>query len=149
MAPVTSDHELIRNCIARYCVGVDAKDWDIFSSAFLPNVKATMPGLDDNIEGITALKATVQGMVGSFQTHHALTTQMIQLTGENTASATTYCRTDVFGMGKDEGKTLTNWGMYQDKLVKSSCDGREDWKIAERTATFTAPLRGDLGLIGM
>ncbi|KAJ3464890.1 hypothetical protein MRS44_009676 [Fusarium solani] len=147
MVPATSDHELIRNCIARYCIGVDLRDWNTFSNAFLDNAKATFPGPGGTIEGVTALKATVQGMVGSFQTQHALTTQLIEVTGKKTANATTYCRADIFGVGKDEGKRVTNWGMYQDKLVKDIFDGREDWKIAERNAILTAPLSGDLSLI--
>jgi ketosteroid isomerase-like protein len=146
MAPATSDHELIRNCIARYCIGVDLGDWNTFSNAFLDNATVTFPGPAGAVEGVTAIKATAQGMVGSFQTQHALTTQLIEVTGEKTANAMTYCTADIFGVGKDEGKRVTNWGMYQDKLVKGIFDGREDWKIAERIATVAAPLSGDLSL---
>ncbi|KAH6867253.1 hypothetical protein B0T10DRAFT_362287, partial [Thelonectria olida] len=113
-----SDHELIRNCIARYCIGIDLRDWDIFSNAFLDNAKVYFPEPVGAIEGIAALKATVQGMVGTLGTQHALSTQLIELTGEKTAEVTTYCRTVLFGVGKDEGKCVTGWGMYQDKLVK-------------------------------
>ncbi|KAH7317175.1 SnoaL-like domain-containing protein [Stachybotrys elegans] len=147
MIPATSDHELIRNCIARYCIGVDLKDWEIFSKAFSDDAKATFPGPGGTIQGITALKTTVQAMVESFQTQHALTTQLIELTGETTANATTYCRTDIFGVDEDQSKNVTSWGMYQDKLVKGTYDGREDWRIAERNAISTAPLKGDLSLL--
>ncbi|KAH7176151.1 SnoaL-like domain-containing protein [Dactylonectria macrodidyma] len=147
MVPATSDHELIRNCIARYCIGIDLRDWDIFSNAFLDNAKAYFPEPVGAIEGITALKATVQGMVGTLKTQHALSTQLIELTGEKTAEVTTYCRADLFGVGKDEGKCVSNWGMYQDKLVKVFFDGREDWKITERKVISQAPFSGDLSLI--
>jgi hypothetical protein len=83
-------------------------------------------------------------MVGNFQTQHALSTQLIELTGDKTADATTYVTTVLFGVGKDEGKSMTTWGMYQDKLVKDSFDGQEDWKIAERRVISQLPLAGDL-----
>ncbi|KAH8651760.1 SnoaL-like domain-containing protein [Ilyonectria robusta] len=149
MVQATSDHELIRNSIARYCIGVDLKDWKTFSNAFLDNAKVTFPGPGGTIEGATAIKAAVQGMVGNLQTQHALTTQLIEVTSEITANATTYCRAEIFGVGEDEGKRVTNWGIYQDKLLKGTFDGQEDWKIAERNAIRTAPLAGDLSLIGM
>ncbi|KAG4291549.1 hypothetical protein FPRO06_13770 [Fusarium proliferatum] len=147
MAPAISDHELIRNCIARYCIGVDLKDWNTFSSAFLDNGKVDFPGPGGLVEGVTAITATVQGMVGNLQTQHALTTQLIEVTGEKTASATTYCTTEIFGVGEDKGKRVTSWGLYQDKLAKGNFDGGDDWKIAERIATLAAPLMGDLSLL--
>ncbi|KAF5573185.1 small subunit of phenylpropionate dioxygenase [Fusarium pseudoanthophilum] len=147
MAPATSDHELIRNCIARYCIGVDLKDWNTFQQVFLDDAKVDFPGPGGPIQGATAITATVQGMVVNFQTQHALTTQLIQVTGEKTATATTYCTADIFGEGEDKGKRVTNRGLYQDKLVKGNFDGREDWKIAERIVTLAAPLVGDLSLL--
>ncbi|KAF5550164.1 small subunit of phenylpropionate dioxygenase [Fusarium phyllophilum] len=147
MAPATSDHELIRNCIAPYCISVDLKDWNTFQKAFLDNAKVDFPGPGGSVEGVTAITTRVQGMVGNFQTQHALTTQLIEVTGEKTASATTYCTTDVFGVGEDKGKRVTNLGLYQDKLVKGNFDGQEDWKIAERIATLAVPLMGDLSLL--
>ncbi|KAM5354584.1 hypothetical protein ACJ41O_001231 [Fusarium nematophilum] len=147
MVPATSDHELIRNCIARYCIGVDLKQWDTFSSAFIDNAKATFPGPIGAIEGIVALNSTVQGMVSNLQTQHALSTQLIELTGDKKANATTYATADLFGVGKNEGKHVTNRGIYQDKLVKVIVDGREDWRIAERKAIPHGPLIGDLSLL--
>lgn len=149
MVQATSDHELIRNCIARYCIGIDLRDWNIFSKAFLDNVKVHFPDPIGTIEGITALSGQVQNMVGSLQTQHALSTQLIEHTGEKTAQATTYGRAIHFGVGKDEGKCVTAWGMYQDDLVKDIFDGREDWRIAERKVIFQAPFSGDLSLIPM
>ncbi|KAJ5588191.1 SnoaL-like domain-containing protein [Penicillium hordei] len=125
MTPVTADHEIIRN-------------------SFTNNVKASFPNPIGSIEGIAALKFAVRGMVGNFQTQHALSTQLIELTGDKTADATTYVTTVLFGVGKDEGKSMTTWGMYQDKLVKDSFDGQEDWKIAERRVISQLPLAGDL-----
>ncbi|KAH9204894.1 SnoaL-like domain-containing protein [Leptodontidium sp. 2 PMI_412] len=147
MASAVSDHELVRNCIARYCIGVDLNDWEIFSSAFLDSGKATFPEPIGTVERIIALKATVQGMVANLQTQHALSTQVIEFTGERTADATTYATADLFGVGKNEGKHATNRGIYQDKLVKVIIDGREDWRIAERKAIPQWPLSGDLSLL--
>ncbi|KAH7177037.1 hypothetical protein EDB81DRAFT_752349 [Dactylonectria macrodidyma] len=71
-------------------------------------------------------------MVGALETQHALSTQLIELTGETTADATTYGRAVHFGKGEDEGRSFTARGMYKDKLVKAVYDGREDWRITER-----------------
>lgn len=149
MAAATSDHELIRNCIARYSIGIDLRNWDTFDQAFLENVKGHFPEPIGTIEGITALRAKVQSMVGTLQTQHALSTQLIELTGETTAEATTYGRAVHFGVGEDQGKEVTAWGMYQDKLVKAVFDGREDWRISERKVIFMAPFQGDMSLIPM
>ncbi|KAL9941226.1 hypothetical protein D7B24_004550 [Verticillium nonalfalfae] len=149
MAPTTSDHDFIRSCIARYCIGVDLRDWTTFSSAFTDTAKVTFPGSGGTIEGIDALKMAVQGMVGNLQTLHALSTQIIEITGEGTAEATTYSRADIFGVGEDKGKLVTNWGIYRDKLVRGIFDGREDWRIAERNSVVAAPPHGDLSLLRM
>jgi hypothetical protein len=147
MTQTTTDQEIIRNCISRCCLGIDLRDWKIFSKAFTNNVKASFPEPVGSIEGVAALKSAVQGMVGNFQTQHALSTQLIEFTGDKTADATTYVTTVLFGVGKDKGKFVTTWGMYQDKLVKDSFDGQEDWKIAERRVISQLPLAGDLSLL--
>ncbi|KAJ5588199.1 SnoaL-like domain-containing protein [Penicillium hordei] len=147
MVATTTDHELIRNCISRYCIGVDLRDWEIFSRAFTNNVKVSFPAPAESTEGIAALTSSVQGMVGILQTQHALSTQVIELTGERTAEATTYVSAVLSGVGKNEGKFVTSWGMYQDKLVKDLFEGREDWRIAERIASSWLPLTGDLSLL--
>lgn len=147
MPTVISDHELIRNSIARYCIGLDLKDWDLFSKAFSGNIKAHFPEPVGLVEGIPAFRAKMQTMVASLQTQHALSTQLIEITGEKTAEATTYVRAINFGTGKNEGKQLTAWSMYQDKLVKDVFDGREDWRISERKVSFQGPFSGDVSLL--
>ncbi|KAH7376953.1 SnoaL-like domain-containing protein [Plectosphaerella cucumerina] len=147
MSSPISDHDLIRNTIARYSIGVDLKDWDLFTSAFTETAKITFPAPMGTFEGITTITATIQSTVSNFHTSHALSTQLIEITGEKTAKATTYTATELFGTGENEGKHATNRGLYRDKLVKISVDGREDWRIAERDAVGQWPLTGDLSLL--
>lgn len=142
----TSDHELIRNTLARYAIGVDFEDWDTFSKAFLDDAKITFQAPIGTLSGISAIKSTVQAMVGPFQTHHGMTTQLIEITGEKTAEATSYVTTVLSGTGKDEGKSATMSGYYQDKLVKVVVDGEVDWKILERKAFNRGTPTGDLSL---
>ncbi|KAH6696847.1 hypothetical protein F5X68DRAFT_238134 [Plectosphaerella plurivora] len=146
MVSHASDHELIRNCIARYCVGVDLGDWDLFSSAFHEDVSVKFPAPTGLIHGIGAVLPAVQAMVTKFNTQHTLGTQIIELTGEETAKATTYVTTVIFGQGEQNGKHATNRGVYRDQLVKISVEGRVDWRITERVAVGQWPLTGDTSI---
>ncbi|KAM5347303.1 hypothetical protein ACJ41O_010308 [Fusarium nematophilum] len=149
MPAIISDHELIRNITACYCIGIDLKDWDLFSRAFSDNIKVDFPEPVGQIKGVPAYRAKIQTMVASLQTQHALATQLIEITGETTAKATTYATTINFGTGKEESKSLTAWSMHQDELVKGVFDGREDWMISERKVTFQTPFSGDFPLLSM
>ncbi|KZL79302.1 small subunit of phenylpropionate dioxygenase protein [Colletotrichum incanum] len=140
----TSDHELIRNTIARYAIGVDHKDWDTFSKAFLENAIIIFPEPIGTLNGITTIKATISAMVEPFQSQHCLSTQLIEITGGKTAEAITYVTNVLSGTGNDEGKSATSLGYYQDKLVKVIVDDREDWKISERKAFNRGVITGDL-----
>ncbi|GJC87703.1 hypothetical protein ColLi_10541 [Colletotrichum liriopes] len=140
----TPDHELIRNTLARYAIGVDLKDWDLFSKAFLDNAIVTFPEPIGALDGIIAIKATISAMVEPFQSQHSLSTQLIEITGAETAEAITYVTNVLSGTGNNEGKSATSSGYYQDKLVKVIVDGREDWKISERKAFNRGAITGDL-----
>ncbi|KAM0332492.1 hypothetical protein ACHAQA_002774 [Verticillium albo-atrum] len=146
MSQKTTDHDLIRNCIAKYCLGIDLRNWNLFSEAFVDDVKAYYPEPTGAIEGIAAFKASVESTLGSLPVYHGISTQLIELTGDKTAKATTYCRTDIFGEGDNKGKIATNWSTFEQKLVKGpSAQGREDWKIAEHTVVEKA-MAGDLSI---
>lgn len=87
-------------------------------------------------------------MLGSLQTQHALSTQVIELTSERTAEATTYGRAVHFGTGQHEGNEVTAWGVYKDKLVKDASEV-EGWRIFEREISFIGPFKGDTSLLAM
>ncbi|KAM0546950.1 hypothetical protein ACHAPJ_010610 [Fusarium lateritium] len=149
MSPVTSDHELIRNCIARYSIAIDLGDWDLFSKVFSGTIKAHFPDPIGTFEGLPALREKIKTMVGALETQHALSTQLIELTGETTAEATTYGRAVHFGTDKNEGRSFTARGVYKDKLVKAIYDGLEDWRITERRVIYQGPPSGDFSLLAM
>lgn len=148
MVQETSDHELIRNSIARYCLGIDFRDWDLFSKSFTDDVKFLYPEPVGTFEGAPAMAAKIQSMIGSMQTQHALNTQVIELTSERTAEATTYGRAIHFGTGEQEGRHVTAYGAYKDKLIKdSSVEGV--WRIFERKVLFLGPFLGDQSLLAL
>ena len=69
-------------------------------------------------------------------TQHALTTQLIDLDGPNTASSKTYFTASHFGQGVYEGELLTAWGRYDDALVKTS----NGWRVKTRTLVYMVTL---------
>ncbi|KAL2214735.1 hypothetical protein CC79DRAFT_1376362 [Sarocladium strictum] len=146
MTPIVSDHELIRNTIARYCLGIDFREWDLFAKAFTKDVKIIYPDPIGSLDGIPSTVAKVQAMLGSLQTQHALSTQVIELIDNKRAKATTYCTAFHFGNGEDEGRDVTGWGAYKDDLVKGAVAG-EGWRIVRREILPIGPLKGDAALL--
>ncbi|KAF4472299.1 small subunit of phenylpropionate dioxygenase [Fusarium albosuccineum] len=109
--------------------------------AFTKDIKFVFLDPVGTFEGIPAIVEKIQATVGSLETQHALSTQIIELTGEKTAEATTYGTAVHFGTGQNEGKEVTAWGLYKDKLVKDASEG-EGWRIFEREISFLGPFKG-------
>ncbi|KAF4461577.1 small subunit of phenylpropionate dioxygenase [Fusarium albosuccineum] len=146
MSPTASDHELIRNCIARFALGADLGDWTLFSTAFREDVKIEFPFGMGSIEGVSTFAKTVQSVKGTSETQHALSTQIIEVEDENTAAVTTYGTAVFVGTGQKEGKTWISRVSYKDKLVKGFFDGKEDWRIIQRKVVNLTASTGDESL---
>ncbi|KAK7959467.1 uncharacterized protein PG986_004321, partial [Apiospora aurea] len=134
------DHNAIKNTIARYCIALDTKNWELLKSAvFTPDVQADFP-FNHDMRGVDAVSATIQGRLKNIPTQHALTTQMVEIQPDGvTANATTYFTGIHFGRGKWQGHHLTSWGSYVDTLVRD--DGKPgNWLISKRTVLFTERL---------
>lgn len=55
------DYNAIRNTIARYCIALDSKDWELLRTAvFTPDVQADFP-FNHDMRGIDFIAQTIQG----------------------------------------------------------------------------------------
>lgn len=144
-----SDHELIRNTLARYSYAMDDKDWHMLATVFTEDILIHYPEPMDAISGLANVTMALQSQVGHLITQHSLTTQGINITGELTADVRTYGRAIHFGVGTLEGQSVTVWGKYDDALVKILVDGRPAWRISKRRITFQGPFVGNRSLLGV
>jgi 3-phenylpropionate/cinnamic acid dioxygenase small subunit len=118
--------QAISAVILRYASGIDQRDWTLFRSCFVQDVKAYYPGFGEwhNVESFTDFMVQAHLAVG--QTLHRITNIVIDLAGDR-ATATSYV--DALLMpGEGDDKEHRGIGFYQDKFVRLA-DG---WKIAER-----------------
>ncbi|TPX07273.1 uncharacterized protein E0L32_010770 [Thyridium curvatum] len=139
-APNPFDYEAIRNCIARYSIAPDTKNFALFKEVFAEDVQAQYSfwGCQWAYEEPTRTGSRLAPV----QTQHSLTTQTIEIdeTGQS-AVATTYFAGLHFGVGKWKGQQVSSWGKYDDHIVL--VPGRKDipgssgkWLIQKRTLTF-------------
>lgn len=134
-----SDHDLIRNSIALCAVTFDTKDWSLLKQCFTEDCIVDYPEPLKLTRGLGETTEMLQKAIGHLQTQHALTTQIIELTSEDTATAMTYNRCIHF----IDDKHFFVEGRYIDKLVKSEANGKSEWKISERKVVIMGVPRGD------
>lgn len=135
-----SDHDLIRNAIARCCIAFDSKNWSLLKECFTDACIVDYPPPLGNLTGIDDYQNRIKTAIGHLETQHALTTQFIQLESPQTASATTYCRAIHFL----NDKHFFAESKFEDKLVKTSTD---QWKISERRVRVMGKPRGDWSIL--
>ncbi|KFX87625.1 hypothetical protein V495_00607 [Pseudogymnoascus sp. VKM F-4514 (FW-929)] len=151
MANQVSDHDMIRNTLARYAIAVDDQKLEDMHQVFTETARIhfTFLGPAGELPGISYLIQFIKAAAQSTVSQHAMSTQSIELTGPNTAEATTYMT--VIHVGgenhKQKGEMVTSWGKVEDKLMKGIFDGKEGWRITERVIYEQLPNRGNLKLI--
>ncbi|KGO44369.1 hypothetical protein PEXP_000600 [Penicillium expansum] len=143
------DYELIRNAIAQYSLAIDRKEYQNLAKGFTTDVVMRFPEPIGVLNGLPTVISAIERALENLTTHHALTTQTVKLTDEKTALATTYCMAMHFEIESQGERSVTGWGSYDDKLVKGIYDGKEDWRIVERTVYFHVPHTGDTSLLGL
>ncbi|CAI7584408.1 unnamed protein product [Penicillium crustosum] len=125
----TVDYELIRNAIAQYSLAIDRKEYQQLAKGFTTDVVMKFPEPIGALNGLPTVISAIESALENLTTHHALTTQTVELTDEKTALATTYCMAMHFDTKSQGKRSVTGWGSYDDKLVKGIYDGKEDWRI--------------------
>jgi len=84
------DIEAIRHLKARYCLGVDSKDWQLFRSCFAEDARlgGGLPGADAAAPAFVGPDAWVAGVaatVGTVKTLHTVHASIIEITGPSSA----------------------------------------------------------------
>ncbi|KAF6826513.1 hypothetical protein CPLU01_09630 [Colletotrichum plurivorum] len=139
-----SDHELIRNCIALCAIAYDSKDWQLLKSLLTEDCVFHYPEPLGPATGPEAIAGTLEKAISHLQTQHSLTTQLIELGSDDTATATTYSKAIHF-LGD---RHFFADGRYEDKLVKVECAGKHVWRIKERKAIVMGVPQGEWSLLG-
>ena len=140
-----SDHDAIRDTIARIAIAMDTKAFEDLAKYFTSNSIIDYPGSFGAIYGVAIFMERLANAIGHLKTQHAITTQVIDVTGPNTATAVTYCAAKHWL----DDKLLFVEGRYDDVLVKTEGDRAAQWVIEKRTASDMGVPRGDFSIINM
>jgi 3-phenylpropionate/cinnamic acid dioxygenase small subunit len=122
--------EDIADVLVRYASGIDRREWALFRSCFADGCEVdygdigAWKGADD----ITEFMRDMHEPLGP--TLHRITNQVIELQGDDAATARSYV--DALVMGPDGGSANRVAGYYDDGLVR----GAEGWKITRRRFTM-------------
>jgi len=115
--PTLINYIAVRNTIARYSLALDTHDTDLLKRVFTPDANVSYPTTGE-IKGLDKLAGLIKEKLAPVTPQHNLTTQHIEVAADGkTAQATTYFIAVHFGQGKWEGKEVTAWGIYTDRLV--------------------------------
>lgn len=130
----------IEEVLNRYAIALDSRDWNALDQVFTSDATALYhgPGHFQGREAIVGLVRSVLEKCGA--TQHLLGNVRISLDGEK-AEAKCYLQAIHAGKGAYEGKVMTFWGEYRDKLVKT-VDG---WRISYRELA-ALHVEGDIGI---
>lgn len=145
MERTTSDHELIRNAISNVAVAFDTNTYAELRNSFTEDCVADYTGSLGLMSGIDTVIEKLQNTIGHVTTFHGLSTQVIQLTGKDTAEATTYCSASHY-VGD---KSFFAEAKYFDKLVKVTEGSTTKWLINDRLTTMMGVPRGDVSIFNM
>lgn len=134
------DHEQIRALTTLYAKSLDRRDYAALKNVFTPDAIGVYGGKTYNgIDELTGLM--VHALTQCAATQHLLGSQDIQVDGDS-ATASTYLQAIHVGVNPGfEGKMMTFYGEYVDKLVRT----KDGWRIARRELK-QMHIEGDIGM---
>jgi ketosteroid isomerase-like protein len=122
------DREAIRELIAQYCRGVDARDEAMFMSIWTDDAAYRISGPFGGVEGIEAIRGVLHGLWAAFsELHHWATNAVIEVDGDHARS---WCDADVTGTDT-LGRALMLAASYTDHLRRDPA-GPRGWKFTNR-----------------
>ncbi|HLG92637.1 MAG TPA: nuclear transport factor 2 family protein [Acidimicrobiales bacterium] len=122
-----SDHDAIRNTLARYCQLCDDGWFDEWAKLYTED--ATFHVMGKVYRGRDEIKGFIQaGQPPQMRGKHVATNSVIVVEGDQATA-----RTDYLFVGRaGEGFAITNVGRYHDKLVRRG----SEWLFSERRIVF-------------
>ncbi len=126
-----ADRVAIQDVIARVAIALDRRDPEMLGSCFTRDAVFEYVGVSKST-GAENIKWAAKRMERYSSSQHTLTTQRIQMRGDE-ADAETYAVNYFFAkQDGEEREVMVNGGRYSDLLVRSG--GR--WQIQRRTLTL-------------
>ena len=122
------DRQEIGDLLTRYAMALDAHDWDLLRTCFVPDGVADYGTHDAACEGIGAIVETCRQALGGLDaSQHLLGNHVIEVDGD-TARATCYLHAQHYLVSPSGDNTFVVAGTYRDRLVRTP-DG---WRIEHR-----------------
>jgi hypothetical protein len=142
VAGSSADYEGIHAVLVLYAKSLDRRDYAGLNSVFSMDATGNY-GAAGTYQGIAAIAAFIERALSQCgPTQHLLGSMDIQVTGDR-ATASTYLQAIHIGKKPGfEGKRLTVWGEYRDKLVRTPAG----WRISYREL-ITIHAEGDIGMV--
>ena len=119
-----ADREAIRDCLFRYCRGIDRIDPELLRSAYWPGAMDYHTGFSGTIEEF--IEWALPNLRGMEDRTHMIGNILIQLDGDK-AKVESYLWSVTIVTG-DEPRQVMITGRYLDKFEKRN----DEWRIAER-----------------
>lgn len=131
----------IQSVLNLYATALDARDWAALDGVFTADASANYGELGEfrGRQAIVDLVSHVLNQCGP--TQHLLGNYRIAVDGDS-ATAACYLQAIHVGLGAHQGKLMTVWGEYRDRLVKTA-DG---WRIVHRQLAGIHA-EGDIGVV--
>jgi len=129
------DRQEIGDLLIRYAMALDAHDWPLLDTVFVPDAVADYGELAALNEGREAIVgACHQALSGLDSSQHIVSNAVVDIDGD-AATATCYLHAQHYLVSGSGVNTFVVGGTYRDKLVRTD-DG---WRITYRTleATWT------------
>ena len=125
------DREAIRDCIYRYCRGVDRSDEESLRSSYWPDAHDSHGAYNGPVEGF------IQGALAIFKTGprniHQVSNILIEFNGTSEAAVETYFTALQRAADRDGViRQVLLCGRYCDRFEKRS----GEWRVADRTVVY-------------
>jgi ketosteroid isomerase-like protein len=136
-----SDYDQIRAVMVLYAKSLDRRDYAGLKNVFTADAVGNYGAVGTH-KGAAAISSFIESVLSQCgATQHLLGSMDIQVTGDH-ATASTYLQAIHIGKKPGfEGKRLTVWGEYRDKLVRTPVG----WRIEYREL-LTIHSEGDIGI---
>ena len=124
------DRDAIRNCVYRFCRGVDRVDEDALRSVYWPDATGRHGASQGPV--LPFLDAVVESRRSGGRAIHMIGNILIELQGD-VAAVESYFRTTLEGRdSKDQPQETLLAGRYIDRFERRG----SEWRIAERTVVY-------------
>ena len=120
-----ADREAIRDCLYRYCRGIDRADPELLRSAYWPGAMDYHTGFTGTVEHFT--EWAMPRLAAMEQAMHMVGNVLIRIDGDNAAVESYLWSVSV--LPGDEPQQVLTCGRYADRFEKRN----DEWRIQERT----------------